>query len=146
MGLLREFPNLRLFAVDPWDRAIPNPTMPKTAIELMEAHEEYREVTSFAIDRRNTLPMESTEAALMLRDVQVDFVFIDGNHLYECVKADLAAWWPKIRTGGLFCGHDYIIRRDRRRVFGVKRAVDEWATDNKKKIEVAPGNIWWCLK
>ncbi len=146
MGLLREFPRLRLYAVDPWMSAAPNPTMPKSVEELMEAEIEYVSITQFASERRNTLRMESIEAALVLGDIQVDFVFIDGNHLYECVKADLAAWWPKVRPGGLFCGHDYIIHRDKRKVFGVQRAVDEWAVDNKRKIEVAPGNIWWCLK
>lgn len=33
-----------------------------------------------------------------------DMVFIDGEHNYEAVRADIAAWRPKARK--LICGHD----------------------------------------
>ena len=36
-----------------------------------------------------------------------DVVFLDGDHSYEAVKQDLNAWWPKLKSGGLFCGDDY---------------------------------------
>lgn len=34
------------------------------------------------------------------------FVFIDGCHCKECVKADAAAWLPKICAGGYAAFHD----------------------------------------
>lgn len=37
----------------------------------------------------------------------LDFVFIDGLHTYEGVKRDIEIWWPKVREGGILCGHDY---------------------------------------
>lgn len=49
---------------------------------------------------------------------QVDFVFIDATHTYDAVKADLAAWMPKIKPGGFIAGHDYDWKE-------VARAVDE---------------------
>ena len=60
--------------------------------------------------------MSSKAAPLVPR---VDFVFIDGNHAYEYVKADIELYWPKIRFGGFLCGHDC-------HVDPVKRAVSEF--------------------
>lgn len=37
----------------------------------------------------------------------VSFVFIDGDHRYESVKADIDAWKPVVMSGGILAGHDY---------------------------------------
>ncbi len=66
----------------------------------------------------DTLLVESSLAAAA-RVSPLDYVFIDAAHDYENVKADIAAWWPKIRLGGYLAGHDY---RDAK---GVRDAVDE---------------------
>lgn len=36
-----------------------------------------------------------------------DFVFIDGDHSYKCVKQDIELWSPKIASGGIISGHDF---------------------------------------
>lgn len=46
----------------------------------------------------------SIEAAPMFQ--QADMVFIDGDHSYAEVSADLEAWYPVVRDGGIFAGHD----------------------------------------
>jgi hypothetical protein len=38
----------------------------------------------------------------------LDFVYIDGNHNYDSVCYDINAWWPKVRSGGILSGHDFI--------------------------------------
>lgn len=40
-------------------------------------------------------------------DQFLDFVFVDGDHSYEGVKADIQNWKGKIFPGGMMCGHDY---------------------------------------
>lgn len=50
----------------------------------------------------------SVEAAQMFADDSLDWVYIDANHAFEYVVADLAAWSRVVRPGGLICGHDYI--------------------------------------
>jgi predicted O-methyltransferase YrrM len=49
----------------------------------------------------------SVAAAPQFADGSLDFVFLDARHTFEAVQQDLAAWWPKLRPGGLFAGHDY---------------------------------------
>ena len=34
-------------------------------------------------------------------------VFIDGDHSYEAVREDLAAWEAKLVPGGIIAGHDF---------------------------------------
>jgi hypothetical protein len=49
----------------------------------------------------------SVRAAQLFADESVAFCFIDADHSYESVTADLRAWWPKVRPGGMLAGHDY---------------------------------------
>ena len=49
----------------------------------------------------------SIEAAAGFADGYFDWVYIDGNHLYEFVKADLETYHRKVRTGGHIAGDDY---------------------------------------
>ena len=51
----------------------------------------------------------SVEAASGVPDASLDAVYLDGDHAYEAVAADLAAWWPKLVPGGLMAGDDYML-------------------------------------
>lgn len=73
-----------------------------------------------------------------------DFIYVDGNHSYEFVKKDLKNWYPKVKKGGLFSGHDYVqgfYGPNNSTPFGVKSAVDEFAKENS--IEVFSTNENW---
>lgn len=37
----------------------------------------------------------------------IDVIFIDGLHTYEGIKADIEAWVPLVRSGGLVMFNDY---------------------------------------
>ncbi|MDR3618425.1 MAG: class I SAM-dependent methyltransferase [Paludisphaera borealis] len=67
---------------------------------------------------------ESVRAARLFPFGGVDFCFIDGDHSYESVTADLSAWWPKIKPGGLIAGHDY--RQSAPWLVDVTRAVHDF--------------------
>ncbi len=69
----------------------------------------------------NHFRMTSEAASKLFRDEDFDFVYIDGNHLYEFVKLDLVCWLPKIKRPGWIGGHDY----QHKRTPGVKPAVLE---------------------
>ena len=79
------------------------------------------------------LRMTSVEAALEIKE-PVDMVFIDANHEYEAVKADIQTWLPKVRDGGILCGHDYD-----EAFSGVIDAVKELLGG----VNVT-GSVWWC--
>jgi predicted O-methyltransferase YrrM len=66
-----------------------------------------------------TIKAFSHEAAANFEDGSVDCLFIDAGHSYEAVKADIAAWLPKMKKGGIISGHDYNAWE------GVKKAVTE---------------------
>lgn len=64
---------------------------------------------------------ESTEVAVDFFIESADFVFIDACHAEEAVYADIAAWWPVVKPGGVLAGHDYgyeSVSRAVRRFFG----------------------------
>lgn len=39
---------------------------------------------------------------------KVDFLFLDGDHSYEGIKADFENYWPMVRPGGMAAFHDFI--------------------------------------
>ena len=51
---------------------------------------------------------KSLEIVSRFPDASLDFVYIDASHQYPDVYFDLLAWAPKVRQGGVLCGHDYI--------------------------------------
>ena len=42
----------------------------------------------------------------LLGGEQLDFVFIDGNHMYDAVKKDFEMYYPLVRKGGVIALHD----------------------------------------
>lgn len=157
--LLATFPTLHLTCVDkwipPWAQTPYAQTHDMFAQGDAAAHDE-RHVKAIAVTRphrqRVTLLQASSEnVATSAPDAWYDFVFIDGDHSYEGVLEDLENWWPKIRAGGLFCGHDYCDVVDEQgldvRGRGVAKAVKHFLSEQKQvKFLVAEGGVWWSIK
>lgn len=63
-----------------------------------------------------------------------DLVFIDGDHRYDAVRADIDVALALLRPGGILAGHDY----GHRDWPGVRRAVDaRWS------CAARCDSIWW---
>ena len=77
----------------------------------------------------------SKQAVKCIEDEELDLVFIDADHSYESVKEDILLWQPKVREGGIICGHDYTANIIR----GVKMAVDE--IYQNENIELIPDSL-----
>lgn len=54
----------------------------------------------------------STWCAGLVPDDSLDFVYIDARHDRKGVLEDMVAYWPKLRLGGVFAGHDYTEQKE----------------------------------
>lgn len=141
--LLQQRPGLWLTIVDPFRHRGPNRLhMGRTPKQWERQYQLTRGVVSFAGSRATFLRRDSVPAAAEIADASLDFCFIDADHSYEAVRADLAAWYPKVKPGGLLCGHDYNHPRDGKQ-FGVRKAVDEFASLYGFPIETAEDFTWF---
>jgi len=77
-------------------------------------------------DRVKIIRKDCREAVLEFNDNFFDYIYIDANHEYEYVKNDILSWYPKLKNGGIFSGHDYMDGTNRMGTYGVKSAVDEF--------------------
>lgn len=82
-------------------------------------------------ERIHVLQMPSVEAARFFPDSSLSFVFIDGDHRYEAVSADIQAWLPKVISGAVIAGHDAYCP-------GVGAAVKELLPGHEVR-----GTCWW---
>jgi len=53
------------------------------------------------------VPSLSVPASARFADGSLAFAFVDADHSYRAVKADILAWLPKVRPGGMLAGDDY---------------------------------------
>ena len=44
----------------------------------------------------------STIAAARVAPRSLDFIYLDARHDYKGVAEDLRAWWPALRSGGVY--------------------------------------------
>jgi hypothetical protein len=68
----------------------------------------------------------SSAASEHFQDSYFDWVYIDGNHLYEFVRRDLQLYYPKVKTGGFITGDDYGVEGWWEN--GAQKAVDEFVS------------------
>ncbi|NBX26131.1 MAG: class I SAM-dependent methyltransferase, partial [Planctomycetes bacterium] len=92
-------------------------------------------------DRFSALRLPSLEAAATFADGSLDAVFIDAAHEFAAVAADLEAWYPKVKRGGWFCGHDYSIAWP-----GVVRAVDRFFTRRAGELLSRGDEFCWVSR
>ena len=136
-----------LHMIDPWEpyEPVDEPKAMESHRQMFEGGEDNYETALKAVRRYQgsyTIHRKpSIEAAADFEDGSLDFVFLDGNHDYDYVKNELAAWYPKVRPGGIFCGHDY-----GKRIWpGVKKAVDEYFSQAEKQIQKIDPYVWWVI-
>ena len=87
--------------------------------------------------RSNVMRSASIDAATMFNDSTFDFIYINGNHRKESVTDDMQAWYPKVRSGGILAGHDYVDVPH----CGVIGAVDEFMASHTEQLKLTD-EVW----
>lgn len=131
-------PISELHLVDPWvsildvaDRwhAVPQGKMDEYKTEV---------INRFAgNDKVKIIEKYSIAAASDFEDNSIDWLYLDANHSYDFVRADLNAWWPKIKPSGFLCGNAYADNTFQVDIldFGVVPAVDNFLEQNFDTIQ-----------
>ena len=83
--------------------------------------------------RASVLKCESAEAASLVGDRHMSLVYIDADHSYFGVRADIRVWYPKLKAGGVMAFHDY-----ENSAYGVKKAVEEFCHHRNIEIFLLP--------
>lgn len=146
-AILRHTRPKSLVLIDPWQsqKTLEKARYGKADESAMD--QTYRSVlerfeTEIAAGRVTVLRARSEEVWGDFPDGALDWVWLDGDHTYEAVTSDLAALARIVKPGGYIIGDDYTYGwwGD-----GVIRAVDEFVTSGKGKLEVI-GSIFFRIR
>lgn len=146
-----------LYSIDPW-KEFEETLYPDNAnVSQAEQDAIYQEavdrLSPFG-ERSRILRKTSEEASKAFEAESLDFVYIDAQHTYQAVSRDIRLWYPKIKKGGLICGHDYIPDSIFwYGIFGVQSAVNQFAANrglevliSGEKLEEQKVASWFIIK
>jgi hypothetical protein len=151
--MLSQWSGKNYVMIDPWE---PHPGQEYVDVANLNTRLEHENVFQEALsntkhygNRPIILRNTSVNAAKYFLNSSVDIVYIDGLHHYQGVWDDIIAWWPKLRSGGIMAGHDYMHEVDGGgTIFTVKPAVDEFARKMNLMIYHTQDSYptWFCFK
>lgn len=145
-AILTAWKGQRLYMVDPWENL--------SLEEYPQSHDQvdfgawYQSCLAISQrDPRATLIRKrSVQAAKDIANWSLDFVYIDAAHDYRNVLQDMDAWFPKVKPGGLFCGHDFDDSLPPESHNEVVRAVIRWMRERGLCYTITRCTSWWTVK
>ncbi len=137
-NMLTSIPIKHLYLIDPYEAFVQH-DIPK---DFSRFYEEAKARLEPFKDKITFIKKLSYEAASEIPD-NLDFVYIDGNHDYDFVKKDIELYFPKVKSGGIVGGHDFVLRYPY-----VCQAVAEFRNKNKDLIKELWSfeQDWWYIK
>lgn len=103
---------------------------------------------------------QGEQLAPLIKDGIADYIYIGADHRYSAIRQDIISWLPKLRAGGVLCGHAFtgdcepgtklwedLCASPEQDLysqgfhFGVTRAVRELLPNFERD-----GQIWWSYK
>lgn len=114
----------RHYAIDKWD-------------DHHDIHEYLYALNRLACYKCLTIRARFSEALKLFEDSFFDCIYIDGYaHTGQNDGETLDSWWPKLKSGGIFSGHDYhndwILTKTNVNKFIIKHSLRLFLTDDVK--------------
>ena len=115
-GILDELKPAKLCLIDPWKNFEDHDTESFSGREAADKMEQiFSDVVGLyraEIDAGTVEVMRQMSGTALpaFADESITFAYVDGDHSYEGVKADLAALMPKMAFGGVMAFDDYHLR------------------------------------
>jgi len=142
--ILKSVPESTVIAIDPWI------TQEKGADPTRETYEDWdfadieKQFWENVGEHKERCEMWRMTSALAAAGAPsegriFDLVFIDALHDRASVDADIKAWAPLVRPGGVLAGHDFNHKWP-----GVERAVAD--NFNLMAIGLGPDSVWFWVK
>jgi len=130
-SLLQNCPNIKtLYGIDSWEPYedyIADTYTNKSVFNKNQAEiEKWKFLTYHHIKfsgqnhKAIILEKDSNEALKDIPDNHLDFIFLDAHLTYEQIVNDLRVWYPKVKKGGLYMGHDWNCDAVREAVFNFR--------------------------
>ena len=98
------------------------------------------------LPRANIIRAKFEECLPFFSNGYFDFIYIDGYaHTGQDGGKTLSDWWPKLKKGGIFAGHDY----DQKAWKKTCESVDKFCESVKKEVKIIkdhPYDSWWIQK
>lgn len=138
--LMAVYPNLKLYGIDPYRCFSMRDGWPQERWDNL--HDDVVRMMSQFGDRWQLIRKPSLEARGCLPYL-VDFIYLDGDHSYDMLDAEIRLYEPVVAGGGILGGHDYSTAYP-----GVMKAVDEYAIiyDRPVRIEAVESMWWWPMR
>jgi len=121
-----------VLAVDPWLNGYDINDVASQQCPMKFVFNAFQERTT-PLGNVNYSRGKSLDALEFVKDGELDFIYIDGDHRYKGVLADLDGWKPKLRAGGVMSGHDWSFKT-------VRQALVEVFKD--KEVVIFQGDSW----
>ena len=98
----------RYYMIDPW-RHLENWNKPANQDDdvFERFFQETKTKTDFAAARRVILRGKTTDVVDEIRDSELDFAYIDGDHTLKGIAIDLIRIYPKVKPDGFIGGDDF---------------------------------------
>lgn len=106
--------DVRLYLIDSWNS-------PQCEGVLVGTEDDGKALLQKYADQNNVQLIRdySQGASHFFYDESLMMIYLDAEHTYDGVMADLALWWPKVSAGGILAGHDIFVQHH----IGVTQAI-----------------------
>jgi hypothetical protein len=147
---LQECPNIsKYYAIEPYCEFIDTITYPQAGqsqnikYDLMHQDQQkmlftHRQKFSSYKEKIQLIEKTSKDALKDISDNSLNFIFHDAFPTYEDAIFDFTNWFPKLKNGGIYSGHDY----NHPLVF---KAVNEFVSSHNIKDKLLTIEFCWFL-